>query len=674
MIRWPALLFAVSVSLSMTVPNVSGKPEVRLNEYGHIEFTTKRIQKQGQFTFGGAPSVENDRGSVAFIFSEEDHPTTIEFYDKAGNLRFSRVFKRIINLKISNDRHYAAFFDGSHLVVLNLEDGSFSNYPATITFALDRGGNPAYYHRKTRTVVYQDGSIEMTREPLDILFFNDMLVLFCPKEVFYLKNDRLEEIFHFEGKYFEAVEGDNCLYFVEKKTCGGEFHYSIHETQDGVRFSITDERIYRQPDNPDTHEPIGAPLHYYEPSFPSLVKNAYAQIQEWSHLYLHPGIDLFEAPYTQAYSVQNGIVRAILTTGDEQYWRIAIESFSTPGEGYLYAHLNQDSFPFAVGDSVNAGDVVGTLFPAYSFSPHLHFARISPDGVEWNGEWWTVDNPLVDITNMADTLAPVIEYALGNDRFAFRTREGVYLDPMNLSGEIQIIAKCCDYAHSIDFYSRIPVYDLEYRLYPAENPDSVIYEQFSFALDMPLDTYFSEDYQMLVLNTIYSRDATCFSTNNNSVRDFFFIITNSNGDSAITIEDSLEVFDTTQFPNGTYILEVEVRDASGNMTSAFMPIAFDNVTPVSPAPVSGMSPIMPTASPNPFNQITTITFALREKAQVDLSVYDVSGRLVANLMKGWKSRGPYKVRFDGSNLASGIYIYRLTAGDYSAIGKAVLLK
>lgn len=426
-----------------------------------------------------------------------------------------------------------------------------------------------------------------------------------------------------------------------------------------------------------THEPIRAPLHYYESSFPSLVRNAYAQIQEWGDVYLHPGVDLFEEPYEEVYSVKDGVVKAILTTGDEQYWRIAIENLDSPGEGYLYAHLNQDSFVFEVGDTVSAGDVIGTLFPAYSFSPHLHFARISPLGPEWNGDWWTVDNPLVDITNMTDSLSPVIEYALGSDYFAFRTRDGLYLDPLDLYGEVQIITKCCDYAYSLAFESRITPWDLRFKLYSSLNPDSVIYEKYSFALDMPLDTYFSNQYETLVLNTIYSRDETCFSTNNSYNRDFFFIITNSNGDSVISAEDSLEVFNTHDFPNGSYILEVIAQDACENSTAAYMVISINNTSPAALHPRNPISPAQFTLGrnyPDPFNSTTTITYALPAASQVNLDLFNLRGRKIISLINGWKDAGYHQVTFNGANLASGVYVYRLLAGDYRASGRMVLLK
>jgi hypothetical protein len=79
-------------------------------------------------------------------------------------------------------------------------------------------------------------------------------------------------------------------------------------------------------------------------------------------------------------------------------------------------------------------------------------------------------------------------------------------------------------------------------------------------------------------------------------------------------------------------------------------------------------------SPNPFNPTTTISFTLPEVSRVTLNVYDVAGRQVAQLVNGTREAGSHEVIFDGSNLASGLYLYTLTAGSHSATGKMMLIK
>lgn len=85
-------------------------------------------------------------------------------------------------------------------------------------------------------------------------------------------------------------------------------------------------------------------------------------------------------------------------------------------------------------------------------------------------------------------------------------------------------------------------------------------------------------------------------------------------------------------------------------------------------------PILNQNYPNPFNPVTTIQFGIPQQAQVSLKVYDMQGKLVSELINEVKEKGYYTVKFDGANLSSGFYIYRLTAGDYTSIKKMSLIK
>ena len=79
--------------------------------------------------------------------------------------------------------------------------------------------------------------------------------------------------------------------------------------------------------------------------------------------------------------------------------------------------------------------------------------------------------------------------------------------------------------------------------------------------------------------------------------------------------------------------------------------------------------------PNPFNPSTQIKFGITEAANVNLTVYDALGREVAILVSNeYLNAGSYNIKFNASNLASGIYIYKLTAGTNSVSRKMQLLK
>ncbi len=78
--------------------------------------------------------------------------------------------------------------------------------------------------------------------------------------------------------------------------------------------------------------------------------------------------------------------------------------------------------------------------------------------------------------------------------------------------------------------------------------------------------------------------------------------------------------------------------------------------------------------PNPFNPSTMITYSLAEEVKVNLKIYDVMGREVAQLINETQNTGEHHYNFDASALSSGIYFYKLSAGDFVSVKKMTLLK
>ena len=78
--------------------------------------------------------------------------------------------------------------------------------------------------------------------------------------------------------------------------------------------------------------------------------------------------------------------------------------------------------------------------------------------------------------------------------------------------------------------------------------------------------------------------------------------------------------------------------------------------------------------PNPFNPTTTIRYGVPRQSAVTLSVFNTLGQQVATLVNETQAAGYHEVKFDGSNLASGVYFYRLTAGYFVATNRLLLLR
>jgi len=153
-----------------------------------------------------------------------------------------------------------------------------------------------------------------------------------------------------------------------------------------------------------------------------------------------------------------------------------------------------------------------------------------------------------------------------------------------------------------------------------------------------------------------------------------------NGNTWSTIVDSI--------PNTeTYSWTVTAQDSSNECLIKISNVAngevFDisdnvfSIDIVSDVDVENQNPLefnLAQNYPNPFNPSTTIKYAVPKTSLVSIKVYDLIGQEVASLVNEMKDAGTYEVKFDGRNLASGVYIYRMTAENFSSVKKLNILK
>jgi len=125
---------------------------------------------------------------------------------------------------------------------------------------------------------------------------------------------------------------------------------------------------------------------------------------------------------------------------------------------------------------------------------------------------------------------------------------------------------------------------------------------------------------------------------------------------------------------GSHDLKILVSDGTNTVIDSFI-VRVDNTVGVDDDPYG-----LPTEYslsqnyPNPFNPSTVINFSLPQTGHVSLKVYNVLGQEVATLIDGELFLGNHSVRFDASNLSSGLYLYKIEAGSFSSIKKMVLVK
>lgn len=116
---------------------------------------------------------------------------------------------------------------------------------------------------------------------------------------------------------------------------------------------------------------------------------------------------------------------------------------------------------------------------------------------------------------------------------------------------------------------------------------------------------------------------------------------------------------------GTYSVRLKQTDTDGTFVySNILALSINNYNDFTLEP----------ATPNPANPVTIIGYFIPLESNVSLIVYDMTGREVAKLVSAFQPAGYYTVQFNASNLSSGVYMYRITAGRFTKNHKITILK
>ena len=200
--------------------------KVILNEYGHIEkfvlqSSAKYYIEDGEYyiiidenTLIGNSLFEIENGYLTLITIEENVPTWLRIYDKNGNLEFKKIFKKVINLKTSENSKHTAFFDGEHLLILDNVTFQIKQFENSLIFDIDNYGDPIFAD-KIGKIHYQDRTYDLTEFPQKIIFFQDEPLIFTSKKAYSI-GVGLTKRFNFSGNFFDAEVINNEIYFVEK--------------------------------------------------------------------------------------------------------------------------------------------------------------------------------------------------------------------------------------------------------------------------------------------------------------------------------------------------------------------------------------------------------------------------------------------------------------------------
>jgi hypothetical protein len=553
----------------------------------------------------GSDLLVSNEGHVA-VFDMSTHfnqEVTILLYNKSGQLLFSKAFRHASLFGFSPKGGYFAVGTGSNLVLISTVTGNdntvghcnhfgFSN--DEITLAVAKEGKVEVYQNFKHTGTFHTG------------FFYPRAVAVSGDGKFVSVIDK-HHLITYDISSFNVVAENilpDPLSYADLMWYEDHLYAGIHEKTKGLSKGMMQmldvsgtilkeyagaERAFRHFDEPvrtgnksGQYESIPWPFIPFDQMH--TVWNYYEQHMgngwdTWS--YLHQGLDIITPVNEPTYSVQSGWVKCVLTLGGDAYWRVAISPVQSGGysEGWLYAHLVEGSIQVDVGDYVNIHEYLGDIIYWSDDWGHIHFVEIRDQGQIWyydDDEWGINFNPLLALNPNTDTISPVIENFNSGSKFGFLLHGSgsTFLDPTNLYGNIDIIAKISDFHGNSPW--ELPAFETFYRIKKLSDNAIVVPTTLGRRLNHSYNFYSGSNYEDYA-PLIYHKDNLHLPPAwMSESRDYYQVLTRNDGDTLIHLDDQYFSFPTAEYSDGYYMLFIEAWDDAGNLAIDSQQVYFNN--------------------------------------------------------------------------------------------------
>jgi len=674
-----------------------------------VELANFRFYENNQllFTLKKAPGTDlyiSNSGYIAFmdLMHHYKSEVTIHFYSKTGQFLFSETVTGASMFSFSAKGEKFGVGNAKYLKIISIPDHQVETYEGGFQFDISEDENMIAIAKENRVNIYHKGKLINTCET-GFFYARKIRISSSHRFVAVIDKRHLKVFSLSDGKliFSDTLKGKKSyrdLILNDDKILAG-IHYRDKGSSRGILkvYDLKGTTLLEQIESSKNFKTFEkkkelqkSSSNYREIPWPFVpfdslhtVWNYYEQHMSygdanWS--YLHQGLDIIVPDNEPTYAVEPGIVKCMLTISGDLHWRIAtsIEQTNDYSKGWLYAHLVPTTIQFDVGDTVEQFDYLGDIVHWSEDWGHIHFVEIEDNGWVWqydDNEWGITYNPLLSLRPNTDLIPPIIDNVFSNSKFGFCLNEtSTYMDPDSLYGDIDIIMKVIDYIGDSPW--QLPAYETYYWVKKLPGGEIVFPKKLGHILNHSYDFYSSNSYTPYA-TVIYKRDHFLLPPYwMDKQRNYYHVLTNSDGDSIINLWEQVFAFSTTDFNDGDYRIFVEAKDQYGNSTIDSMDVKFKNgITTVGEN--QEQIPLkfqLLQNYPNPFNPTTAIRYSIPESAIVELTVYDVLGREIAQLVRQFQKAGIYSVDFYAEDFSSGVYFYQLKADEFSEVKKMVVMQ
>lgn len=191
--------------------------------------------------FDGNTWYDVQDGFLTTLEVADNKKDIIYTYDNKGKLKATILSDRIINLKVSENGNFIAWYNNENILKVNLNNFAIDTLQGSYAYSFVGNEEFIYYNRSEKKIYYKNKQIPVNDYPFQLIEF-DHKILVCTKSYIYeIKNNNLVTVYEFNGSFFDLKIVNDELFFVEKREKRRENVFRLYKTKDFKQVYLVDK-------------------------------------------------------------------------------------------------------------------------------------------------------------------------------------------------------------------------------------------------------------------------------------------------------------------------------------------------------------------------------------------------------------------------------------------------
>lgn len=191
--------------------------------------------------FDGNTWYDIENGFLTTLEIADNKKDKIYSYDVKGQLNATILSDRIINLKISKNGNYIAWYNSKNILKVNLNNFAIDTLQGSFVYSFIGNEDFIYYNRSEKKIYYKNKQIPVNDFPFQFVEFNHKILVCTKNHIYELKQNNLEPFYEFNGTFFDLRIVNDELFFVEKREKRKEIEFRLYKTKDFNQVYLIDK-------------------------------------------------------------------------------------------------------------------------------------------------------------------------------------------------------------------------------------------------------------------------------------------------------------------------------------------------------------------------------------------------------------------------------------------------